>query len=132
MSDENNGVGKGLLVGLLIGGVVGAVLALLYAPKSGQELRSDVKRKTADFKDQAEEYLKTAKSKAIDIINEGKQRSEQLVSDAKKKAETILGDAEKIISGVRDKSASVAEEGSKIKSAFRAGVDAYKGEKSKS
>ena len=36
---DNSGLGKGLFVGFIAGGVVGAVLALLYAPKSGSELR---------------------------------------------------------------------------------------------
>ena len=132
MADESSGGGKGLLVGFLLGGIVGAVLALLYAPKSGHELRSDIKKKTADLKDQRDEYLKVAKSRAVDIVNEGKERSDRLVSDARKKAENILGDAEKIMSGARDKTGSVTEEGGKIKAAFRAGMDAYKSEKSKS
>ena len=34
---------KGLLFGFLAGGVIGAVLALLYAPKSGKELRKDIR-----------------------------------------------------------------------------------------
>ncbi len=132
MADEGNGVGKGLLVGFIAGSVVGAILALLYAPKSGEELRSEIKRKTAGLKDQSDEYLRVVKSKAVDAINEGKQRSDRLVSDAKKKAETILGDAERIMSGVREKSGSAVDEGTKIKAAFRAGLDAYKSEKSKS
>ena len=36
---QNNGVLKGLVIGLLAGSAIGAVLALLYAPKSGKELR---------------------------------------------------------------------------------------------
>lgn len=132
MADENNGVGKGLLLGFLAGSVVGAIIALLYAPKSGRELRADIKQKTSELKDQAEDYLRVARLKAVDIINEGKQRSDQLVSEAKKKAETILGDAERIMAGARERTGAIVEEGSKIKAAFRAGVDAYKSEKSKS
>jgi len=42
MNNENlKGFGVGILVGLVIGGAV----ALLYAPKSGKELRSDIKVK---------------------------------------------------------------------------------------
>lgn len=36
---------KSFLRGLLLGGLVGAVAALLYAPKSGKEMRRDIKRK---------------------------------------------------------------------------------------
>ena len=44
---------KGLLIGFLTGGIVGAAIALLYAPKSGKELRKDIKDKADEFKDEA-------------------------------------------------------------------------------
>jgi gas vesicle protein len=132
MAENNNGTGKGVLMGFMAGTVVGAVLALLYAPKSGRELRADIQHKTGELKDQADEYLRSARMKAVDIINEGKQRSEQLVSDAKKKADKIIDDANKVISDIRERTGTVAEEAGKVKSAFRAGVDAYKSERSKS
>jgi gas vesicle protein len=42
---EENKMAKGLMMGFFVGGIVGAVVALLYAPKSGRELRSDIKIK---------------------------------------------------------------------------------------
>ena len=129
---QDNGMVKGLLIGLLAGGVVGAIIALLYAPKTGRELRADIKTKAGDLAKDAEEYVEVAKSKAVDIINEGKKKSEQLISDAKKRAETLLVDAEKILSGAREKAGTLAEEGTRIKGAIKAGVDAYKDERSKS
>ena len=74
---EEKGVAKGLFLGFLAGGIVGSVLALLYAPKSGKELRQDIKNKKEEILDDAEEYLDIAKHKAQDIINEGKKRSEE-------------------------------------------------------
>jgi len=132
MAENNEGMGKGLLLGFLAGSVVGAIVALLYAPKSGKELRADIKQKTGELKDQADEYLRAARLKAADILNEGRQRSEQLVSDAKKKAEKILDDANKVIADIRERGGAVIEEAGKVKAAFRAGVDAYKSERSKS
>lgn len=126
MSEEKNGLAKGLFVGFLIGGVVGAITALLYAPKSGRELRTDIKKKATDLAEGASDYVKNAKGKAKDIIVQGKSRSEQLVSEVKEKAEHIMGDADKVISDIRERAGS---EGSKIKAAFRAGIDTYKNEK---
>ncbi|TYP73915.1 YtxH domain-containing protein [Paenibacillus methanolicus] len=37
-----NKANKGFLYGLLAGGVVGSLTALLFAPKSGKELRQDI------------------------------------------------------------------------------------------
>ena len=56
---ENNGTSKVFFMGLLAGGAIGALLALLYAPKSGKELRADIKAKNSagqDVREMAEEY----------------------------------------------------------------------------
>jgi len=129
MADDNDGMAKGLLIGLLTGGAIGAMLALLYAPKSGREFREEIKRKSGEALEGADQYLEVAKSKAVDIINEGKKKSERLISDAKKHAGTLLADAEKILTTAKEKGGSVVEEGEKVKTAFRAGVQAYKDER---
>ena len=54
---EDNGVGKGLIVGFLTGSIVGALIGLLYAPKSGKELRVEIKDKSDDYFNDAEEYI---------------------------------------------------------------------------
>ncbi len=48
MAEENSGMAKGLMIGFVAGAVAGAVVALLYAPKSGKELRRDIKDKAND------------------------------------------------------------------------------------
>ncbi|MDO8550212.1 MAG: YtxH domain-containing protein, partial [Ignavibacteria bacterium] len=78
MASENN-QGKGLLIGLLIGGAIGALAGLLFAPKSGRELRQDIKNKSDEYLDDAERYITDARTKAKDLINEGKKRSEKLI-----------------------------------------------------
>jgi gas vesicle protein len=123
---------KGLIIGVLAGGAVGALIALLYAPKSGRELRADIKEKADDLMEGAEEYISAAKSKAGEIVSEAKKRSDQLITDAKRKADSLLEDADKIISNARSKAAPVVEEGSRIKSAVKAGLDAYKDERRRS
>ena len=60
MSADKN---KGLLLGFLAGGVIGAVIALLYAPKSGRELRKDIKVKTDEYIEDAEKYINDAREK---------------------------------------------------------------------
>lgn len=133
MSKESN-LSKGLLIGFLTGGVVGAAIALLYAPKSGKELRQDLKGKADELIDDAEKYIDVAKEKAVDLINEGKKKSESLVSDAKIKAEELIKDAEKVFSEAKFKANefittgkdTITQESSRLKTAVKAGVDAYK------
>ncbi len=129
MADDNKGLSKGLLIGFLAGGVAGAIAALLLAPKSGKELRAEIKRKTSDFAEGAADYLQGARAKGEELVNEGRERSEQLVADAKEQAEHLMGSAERVLNGIRQRA---GEEPGKVKAAFRAGVDAYKSERTKS
>lgn len=133
MSHENN-LSKGLLIGFLAGGTIGAITALLLAPKSGKELRADIKQKSEEYFDEAEKYLAEAKDKARDLINEGKKKSERIIYDAKLKSDDILKDAEKIFKDAKTKTSEVVSAGKekigteaeRIKSSVKAGVDAYK------
>ncbi|MBI5647898.1 MAG: YtxH domain-containing protein [Ignavibacteriae bacterium] len=124
MSDER--MAKGLIIGFLSGAVVGGVIALLYAPKSGKELRQDLKRKGEEIAEDVEEYLKDAQAKAKHLINEGKEKSAHLITEAREKAEGLLKDAEQIMSDAKKK---VADEGSRLKTAVKAGIDTYKDER---
>lgn len=133
MSRDSN-LSKGLLIGFLTGGIVGAAVALLYAPKSGKELRGDIKAKAEEYLTDAETHLEVAKEKAVEMINDGKKKSERLITEAKTKADELLKDAEKIFDQAKQKTnevvssskETIVEEGTRIKSALKAGMDAYK------
>ncbi len=133
MSDENN-FSSGMLMGLFVGGALGATLALLFAPKSGKELRQDIKSKTDVYLDDADKYIAEAKHKASGMINDGKMKSEKLIKEAKSKSDELLKDAERILSDARSKTDEIVKTGkekldqksSQVKSAIKAGVDAYK------
>jgi gas vesicle protein len=132
MSQENGYV-KGLFIGLLTGGAIGAIVALLYAPKSGKELRNDIKNKTDECFDETEKFIADAKVKAKDMMNEGKIRAEQMIANAKSKSEELLKNAERIFAEAKSKTGSILsngkeiidDESSKLKTAFKAGVNAY-------
>lgn len=136
---EENNSAKSLLLGFIAGSVVGASLALLFAPKSGKELRSDIRTKKDELLDDTSEYLQIAKTKAGDLINEGKRKSEELISDAKKKASSLIGDANSILNDAKEKATNtigstkekLSGETDRVKDAFKAGIEAFNQEKSK-
>ena len=140
MSRENSNLGKGLFIGFLAGGALGAILALLYAPKSGKDLRNDIRIKTDEYLDDAERYIADARDKAKDLINEGKKRSEKIITDAKHKSEELLKDAEKIFTDAKVKASSAVAggkeilegEAARLKTAVKAGVDTYRDTKNNS
>ena len=133
MSQDNNFSG-GFFIGLLAGGAIGAAIALLYAPKTGKELRQDIKSRTDDYLDEADKYIAEAKDKAINLINDGKKKSEKLIKEAKEKSEELLKDAEKVLDEAKAKTDEIVKTGKvkveqksgQIKNAIKAGVDAYK------
>ncbi|MDQ3193451.1 MAG: YtxH domain-containing protein [Bacteroidota bacterium] len=130
--DENR-IPSGLLIGFLAGGLVGASIALLYAPKSGREMREQLMSKKDEILDDTTEYLQVAKTKASDLINEGKRKSEELISDAKKKASTLIGDANTILNEAKQKATNTLgttkekldSESDRIKNAYNAGMDTF-------
>lgn len=90
---------------LLVGGGIGALVALLFAPKAGQELRgdiADVTRKGYDktletaqqFKEQSGTYYQQIKGQAGDAYNAAAERlkgsSQQTVNDAEKAGNKAL------------------------------------------
>ncbi len=58
MSNHRNG-GKDFLLGAVVGGILGAVSALLLAPKSGRELRSDLSEKSQAAVSKAKETIES-------------------------------------------------------------------------
>ncbi len=73
MADNENGVSTGtVLLSFLAGAAVGAGLALLYAPKSGRELREQISDLAEDAVDKIKEYTKEAQEKVKSSFEEGK------------------------------------------------------------
>ena len=89
------------LKGVLFGGIVGAVTALLFAPKSGKELRAELTDKGAETLDEAKRAYTETWGKAKAIMDDALQRAEELkkeaqrqLSEARQKAKEILKEAE--------------------------------------
>lgn len=71
---EEQGVSAGtVLVSFAAGAAIGAGLALLYAPKSGREMRENIADLTEDAVDKIKEYAKEAQEKIKTAIDEGKE-----------------------------------------------------------
>lgn len=73
MADEK-GISTGtVLVSFVAGAAIGAGLALLYAPKSGKEMRDTISDFTEDAVDKIKEYTREAQDKIKTVIEEGKE-----------------------------------------------------------
>lgn len=65
---RDRGTGK-LLTGILIGAAVGGIVALLNAPKTGEEMRSTLGERTQEFRDMAAEKVDDTRHKAMRTIS---------------------------------------------------------------
>jgi len=113
----------GRIAFFLLGGMIGAVAALLFAPKSGRELRSDIADATRKGVDQARE-------KAGEYYEVGRERATELYTTAANKAgefySTAADKATEIANAARD---AALKRGESIQAAIEAGKHAYAEEK---
>lgn len=70
----------------LIGGTVGALVALLFAPKSGRELRGDIADATRKGVDRTRETASQIGTKAGEYYDTASQRAGDLVGSAREVA----------------------------------------------
>ncbi len=74
MADEEKGIGAGtVFLSFLAGAAVGAGIALLYAPKTGRELRENIKDLTDDAVNKIKDYTREAQEKVKSTIEGGKE-----------------------------------------------------------
>jgi gas vesicle protein len=88
-------------MGLLIGGVLGALAGIFFAPKSGKELRSDIKEKGSEFLKDIKEIYADAGTKAKDIIEEAKHQAKELMKEAEGTGEKIAGKVQEKVGQVK-------------------------------
>jgi gas vesicle protein len=103
---EENGTSK--LTFFLIGFGLGAVVALLFAPKSGKELRSDIAESTRRGLEKASETYDTTRERAKALAASGREKAGEWIEDAKE---------------------AVTSQKGRIAAAYEAGKQAYREEK---
>lgn len=133
---------------LLVGGGIGAILALLFAPKSGQELRGDIadatrkgvekgKETAALVGEKAGEYYEVTRDKAGELYSTAQDKASEVYATAQDKAGAIYSTAQDKAGVIADKAGEIAEKAkgavssasNPFSAAIEAGKDAYTDEK---
>lgn len=114
---------------LLIGGGIGAILALLFAPKSGQELRGDIADVTRKGIEKSKEAAAVARERAGEYYEVTRERAGEYYQAAQDKAGELKEKATELTE--RAKEAAVRST-NPFTAAIEAGKDAYTEEKRKS
>lgn len=107
--EDRDSSGAGFVTGLLLGAVVGACAALLYAPKSGEETRKELK----DIADQQKENLKfkweLTKEKAAEAVNTAKEKVNALGDQAKNTVDAYADKAKARVDHLADNAKSTVD-----------------------
>ncbi len=106
---------------LLIGGGIGAVLALLFAPKSGHELRGDIADATRKGVDRSREAAQQLGDRAGQYYETTRERATELYSQAAEKVGEVAQTARE----------TAARKTGTVAAAIDAGKKAYQEEKRK-
>ena len=106
---------------LLVGGGIGAVLALLFAPKSGHELRGDIADATRKGIEKSKETAAQLQEKAGDYYEVSREKAAELYQTAAEKAGELTDKAK----------SAAATTANPFSAAIEAGKDAYTAEKRK-
>src|SRR3977135_3128976 len=117
---------------LLTSGSVGAVRALLFAPKSGQELRGDIADATRKGIDKSRETAQQIGERAGEYYETTRERAGELYNQAATKASEVYTQAsEKVGEVAQTARATAARQTSTVAAAIDAGKKAYQEEKRK-
>jgi gas vesicle protein len=98
-----NGRSGSFFAGLLVGGLAGAAMALLTAPRSGEETRRQIRTKGVELRDTAEhtmdEAVATVKTAALDVSNRAEElrtQSQAALDEAQKQWTEASADIKKV------------------------------------
>jgi len=115
---------------LLIGGGIGALLALLFAPKSGHELRGDIADVTRKGIEKGKETASIVGEKAGDYYEVTREKAGELYSTAQDKASGLYSTAQDKAGAIGEKAKSAVSSASNpFSAALEAGKEAYTDEK---
>src|SRR5437660_1289865 len=125
---ENEGGGGGSFVmGLLTGTVLGAGLGMLFAPKSGSELRGQISEQAGNIANAASDQYRKVSEAAGDLADRGRDmydKARDAVSRGSEEAQRYIRDASSGVTG------STATSGAGAGSSYGTGSPSFGGAES--
>src|SRR5436190_19816279 len=98
MAENENSSPAEKLTFLLIGAGIGAAVALLFAPKSGRELRGDIADVTMKGIDYSKQGVQYVGDKATEIYGQTRQRAQDLYGQPAQNARDLRAAGRETIS----------------------------------
>ena len=97
---------KPILGGFLVGSVIGVATALLFAPRSGEETRAEIRDKAVEIRDRTTETVK-------DTVSQAKSKAYEIKDTVIEKAEGLKQRGKQTVNQQLDNVSQTAETGKK-------------------
>jgi gas vesicle protein len=102
--ERTTNAAKPVLTGFLVGSVIGAATALLFAPRSGEETRSEIRDKAIELRDRTTETVK-------DTVSQAKSKAYEIKDNVWEKAGELKERGKNIVNQQLDRISQTAETG---------------------
>jgi len=109
MSENNNDFGA-FLAGFVIGGLVGAATALILAPQSGQETRSQLMTRSDDLRHVGGERFQQMRETAVSYANDYSSKVQELGDQVQQQARIVLDSGKEQAAKMREQVSSRGEQ----------------------
>lgn len=87
---EMNDATKHILTGIVVGGLIGATAMMLLAPRSGEEMRAEIKEKAMDLRERTTESMKDKVSQVASRAEDLKGGLRGRSHDLKQRGQDVL------------------------------------------
>jgi gas vesicle protein len=101
---------KHVLTGIVVGGLIGATAMMLLAPRSGEEMRAEIKDKAMDLRDRTTEGVKETVSQVVSKASHLRSGVTDKSQDLKKRGQDVLIEKLDLVSEAVDAAKRVLKE----------------------
>ena len=95
--DQDSNSGSSFVMGLLTGTVLGAGLGMLFAPKAGSELRTQLKEEAGHLANQASEGYRRAANTASEWVDKGREKGRDMYDRTREAVSRGADEAERYV-----------------------------------
>jgi gas vesicle protein len=89
--DDSRTNSRDFLVGAFIGALAGAAAALLFAPKSGKDLRTTINGQTNNILEKTDKVKEKALNKSNELASAAKEKASSVVHSVSHQSHELLG-----------------------------------------
>jgi gas vesicle protein len=79
------------VAGFLIGGLIAGTVALLYAPRSGEETRREIKENVSEAKQRASMTIEDARGRVLDTVGDLQGKAQHILESVSQEVQDKTG-----------------------------------------